>query len=637
VLEFKKRVRENHEVLYGEFDGEPEFQGLLRDLLTELVVSNRQKADQPQGTSASGLPTPNVTPERELDEAQEQIAGTLLAYADLVREGRAPAELDSDRLLQIALVFQEDGAVLPAHACNRLYLKRKDLVLARGEYSLWLDTLLQQARTAAVESVTPGWFLISTGTSTSWHGIGSEVAKRLRANDAMLVNGALTILSRARLRPRVLWQDDTENGLGTTGWKDVMSSLVDPESLSAYLLTVCTESDAEALSHAADEVEYHEDVFQGVLASIRRDADVLNSLVDRRGLNVLRWPKKIIARHLRLLHPEKLSEILEWSTDDELRWQAFEILLEGGNLSNESWQSGLMLASNSERVGKAFAFAFALPTADREALAEFIDKSKSENKAEIVARLRLPQAVKTVLSKENPEDLETWEAASWTGDPSLLNHARHVLQTDGSDYSKPLESLSEEVAPPDKAAKLVDFVRAKARTAAIRVLQRNSQDHLQPDDASIFADLLENPYVAQNRKRLGHALRLAGHAKARELAQSDIEPVSVSAVRYLCDDVATTSEELLPYLHSPHSSARSQAVEGIIRRSSRNELEALIAAYPTSGEKGSYFYNVMARLDDFLYGPENAVSNPSEERNHESTSGAIAERAPRGTLQFGQT
>lgn len=181
VLDFKKRVQETHEALYGEFVAASDFQGHLRDLLTELVVTNRQRTEQPQGAIATDTLVVTTSPEKELDGAQEQIASTLVAFAALVRQEEVGARLDEDRLLQFSLLFQGEGVVLPVRACNRLYMKRKDMILARGEYSLWLDTVLQQARVSPENAVTPGWSLVTAAGTLPWEKISSEVAARLKA------------------------------------------------------------------------------------------------------------------------------------------------------------------------------------------------------------------------------------------------------------------------------------------------------------------------------------------------------------------------------------------------------------------------------------------------------------------------
>lgn len=278
-----------------------------------------------------------------------------------------------------------------------------------------------------------------------------------------------------------------------------------------------------------------------------------------------------------------------------------------------------------------------LPSDLRACLAASIAKSEAPRKSEILAALRLPEIGARQLEQQDLNDPDTWELASWSADPSLLAHARQVLASQGADYSRPFESLGNG-SNDEELAKVVDYVSAKARTAAMRVLQGSARNpdrsgdaelvraelekrHWLTSDAALDALLqlgdvrdtdllleraLEHPYGDQQQRRLKRALSIAGQHKALELGRHDVELVASAAVAYLQDDATTTTDALTPFLYSPHATVRVLALEGIAQRSSRLELDALLDSYPHGGTDETYYYNVIAWLDNHLYGPGTA-------------------------------
>lgn len=631
VLRFKRQVEENHEVLYGEFKTDSEFRDQLKDLLTKVVLDNIETQSQPD-KPGNGQLVPAVTPDQEIDESQVQTVATLTAFANIVRGTTVvQADLDADRLLQFALLFQGSDAHIPVHAGNRLFLKRMKIVLAIGERRLWLRTMIRQERTDKENIVVPGWYFASAGGKQAWNEFASAVSRLLSERDAELTNGALRALTRSALRPESLWSAD--NGLDSSieYWQQSLSPYSDPVELASYLIAVYVPDDEALLSRLAEGSDNHREVFAAVLASKTNNREYINGLVEERNFNTLKWPKIIVRSHLELLDKTRLKEIISWSEDPTLRGRIFDMLLASCDLDAADWVAALSGPPNEDLLKQMCAAARSLSPEVRSSLTEAIEASSPPNHLEILGALKFDDV--QGCPPEATADVSVWDALSWTGHPSLLPHARHVLSSGGREYVEVLEGaqgITEE---------LVDFVQGKARWAALRVIQLAGVSDSRSSDArqvveelaknhwitsgpaldallavgehddiqAVIGDAVAHPYSESGIKRLGAALLIAGNDTARELVGHADARVSLTATRYLSGLASLDVKELVGILFSEHAKSRLEALEGIIRRSSRSELENLLESYPTMGTGGSYFYNIVARLDDYLYGPENAL------------------------------
>lgn len=162
VLDFQRRVREDHAALYRPYDSVPDLEIKAQAFFAALV--SQQAATSllpPQGTGPSPALGPAGDTPSAADDAgdsgdhgdasRSQLAATLSDWVGLVRGADPPGTVDRDRLLSWALAVSTDRELLPVHAANRLYLRRDALDLVWGELRLWLRTICSDFNSAAVQ------------------------------------------------------------------------------------------------------------------------------------------------------------------------------------------------------------------------------------------------------------------------------------------------------------------------------------------------------------------------------------------------------------------------------------------------------------------------------------------------------
>ncbi len=138
VLDFQRRVREDHAALYKPYDNVPDLEIKAQAFFAALVSQQAAASTlPPQGTGSASAPSPDPPSppgSNDTDDTDDhghasrsQLAAALSAWAGLVRGADRPGAVDRDRLLAWALAVSTDRDLLPVHAVNRLYVRRDAL------------------------------------------------------------------------------------------------------------------------------------------------------------------------------------------------------------------------------------------------------------------------------------------------------------------------------------------------------------------------------------------------------------------------------------------------------------------------------------------------------------------------------
>jgi len=164
VLDFRRSVEANREVLYRTFSSREDWREQLHAPLSEFVARravsrmalSNESLSSPLVPAADREPTP-VTQESELEAARQQLRGALESAAQHVgsdREAGRPDELTAARVLLASFDWVSrvsTNGVLDTHESNHLFGLRHDLIPTADEQLQLLATMVTGA------DVRPGW------------------------------------------------------------------------------------------------------------------------------------------------------------------------------------------------------------------------------------------------------------------------------------------------------------------------------------------------------------------------------------------------------------------------------------------------------------------------------------------------
>lgn len=622
VLAFKRRLDNDHVLLYKTFDDEANLESLLWPLLSHLVVAFAVPVSVPETGDRSagdtgGDPLLADALEADMDDVRRQIAATTDAVTQLVRGSQTQHRLDSARFLLIGLGLNDDGGSLPAHVANRLYRRRAGLMLSAMEHRVWLRSLLADVDgdESNANRVIPGWTVLRPQEA--------DLIGFLDANDDRVVSGVFQTLLRLDSRPDALWgRDASEVGARADRWATALRRLGAAHVVETYLAKLATKDDLPLLSEilaAEDSPDVEE--LRGMLTG---RASGLVTAVSSRSFQP-DWKAALLAAEVPSLDDESVRVLATGPrTPTVLRVLAAREFQIRDLITDDVLKALIICPDLVDEIFTWAADGTSVTPARVERVVMQLDKdtpfrqdlqcraqAATANTADLLARL------------DSGEGFLAWEALAWKQDDALLATAREILDTDAERLVAPLAENPAWRQPKD----LLPFIRATSRLAALRILVRldavSEEDrgrlrtevhrgaaHTREQCLLWLAEIAtsedlkmlisnRSEVYGKARTRLAEAiLRVGGSDAARELLEGGEEDESVLAVRTLGQDPKTDDSELQDLLYSPLAEVRMAALEQIVNRSDDDELRALVDSYPRA--RGSYYYNVVCELDWLL-------------------------------------
>lgn len=655
VVAFKKRMQAEKRILYSEFSEAMEFEkGLQVFFLSHITQTLRALRQLSPDSTPTGSVEEPVRPEDELDEARSQLGRTLGTFTDLVLKGRRDGSLDRDRLLLFALSINQDANLIPTHAVNRLYNQSRDIVLAAAEYDTWLRTLaadVARADGGGWERVVPGWRVLFPDPSEDVDWFGEQLAGVAHSDDPKVVSGVLRILTLLRSRPAFLWGNPQTTDAETAGtevanldgsspvqgWKDLIGEAEAPDSVLHYIFAVAAKADMPLLEAVGSRLKDVRAV--AAIGLIRRRLAGDTNAIAELAASTYRVPGWLEAPVLECtaeLSEENLRKLASRPTFSARRVQlaAVRELVAREKLTPEVVQRAL--SSSSEEMQKeTLEILRAVDISLMPALLAGVDeeKLKEDSKPAFRALTRTAEELRAEIAIPLT-GVKAWEALAWKIREGAVHEAREVLDTDALSLAGAFAGLS---GVADE--KVLEYLKGRARRAAISVLAGLGADGLEPEDvnrvrkevaggfwltrkeslvalakigaaedAETLAKAAFDTYAHDVSEQIARAaIRLGGATFARRLLyEAGDEPmkrgVSRVAAEALCSMPEVRDEEIVALLHHSHESVRILATRGLEERWDRNRLGQLLDTYshPTAGP---YYYNVVVELDQYLYAP----------------------------------
>lgn len=652
VLEFERRIRDEHTALYRPFndvgDLERALQLFFSAFLSDRVdsrISPPEGATSPLGTQAAGTPESD-----HVDEARSQVGGSLSAWADVVL-GRDPAEPpDRDRLLAFALGLNQDHELLPTHVANRLYRRREDLVLSRAEGDLWLSTLcsdVERSSATGWDRVIPGVYFFPSPYRDS------ELVKLASDESARGRRGALRLLEDLGSRPPELWQlpqsepagepasgsdDEAEEPSLPARWLALFADEATQQAAAAYLYKAATKDDELLLEALAEGIRGDQALLEpyAAIEAVRGDLSPAIAIVVEQAYNLPDWLVGAIGANIdSVSSADLLALITGRHSKDQLRLSAFDRLVEQGVDDVQ----GLLVANALLRGSEATrSHLLSLPESAAAVARDWIFKAWNESSADDRRKFDIDEEVMaatvehTDLAQRLTMDLAglaTWEALSHQTSHDLAEQARDVLRNEGESFAA---DLRDAYPTREQGQSVGNFVAARARIAALRILGSLPVDLRQPGDADMarselkrrnthttkqaiwtlaaigessdFPALVDGikgsyAYGAERRGLVVAAATLAEGKHIESLIDDDDETTASAATELLLERAESTTADLVKLLYHRHVGVRMRVLKALLERLSKDELEQLLIDYPK--HSGTHWYNVIAALDWHLF------------------------------------
>lgn len=622
VLDFQQRVREEKLALYATFAASSDLEGKLWELFLTLAieaVAPGKEVEEASVSAAESTVQVLAPASDDIDEARLQIAATTDAVTRYARGLPTEVRIDSDRLLLIALGLNDDGEGVPVHVANRLYLRGDELALSLMEAKTWLRTVLGdigRRQTPAGRSI-PGWGVLP--------GLfDKELSDLLRSDDDAVLVGTFRTLQRLGARPSPLWMDSAEGAADVVRtWAVALGRPGVFDAALEYLAAMAGNDDLPML----DAIRGQHDA-----PSIRELGAILAGDPNALALTVAdsysppAWKIAMLAEAMGRAGDESVRALASSAkAPADTRVQAFNELLRRKKIDDDVLMVALANDSLAEEVFAAVKVAE--PVVSAAAVAAAIARMPKDTPRWSDLSDRARSATSTVaelLSQIDPSgfSLDVWEALGWTGDPSLVEKARIVFDTDGEEFVAPL--ADNELWK--SQGHLFPFLRSQARLAALRILVAQTpvadEDRgrvraeitrgadlsreatvmltrvAAAEDVPFLLEGLPNTYGADRAAAVERVIRTGGTESARILAQSTNDDDALKAVVALGFDQEVGVEELRRLLYMPRAAVRVEALKQVVARLSESEWSKLLSTYV--GEH-PYYYNVVVELDWLMY------------------------------------
>lgn len=670
VLAFKNKIRTERIALYQEFRSSDHLAWLVLAFLTNHVLPlalgdpHALEVQAESGTDvgkssdksiAARTETErgqvDVAADSELEPAFQQLSDTFRSFDSLVC-GRPFETLDTDRLVLIARAFERNPDPMGTHLANRVYRRRADLHLSAPEVDLWLRTLFADIGTSTTpqDRVIPGWPALFPEDFTD-EAVDAHLVSFAGDQTTAVARGSLRVLTRLSRRPKKLWgnaeifsdveaqkeaadaatEGPHEHELALQTWVDMFNTLPGVDAAFDYLCWLIEPTDdglLEAISTAKDLNEASKDAVVALQAAQRGDFGALATLAPSNFSKDTEALTSLLAARIDELPVETLERIASHSKP-RLRRAAIKRLLEGDideQVLKEAlaWADSETLAWLQEKAGASAAFG--------EAMLSIVTKEPSKypygTEAVLLSKLRSADELRAMSEASTLNDA-AWQALTILLGKDMLKEARQMLDTDAHNIRTRLAAVAGDypdvipyVAAKYRAAscaligdlqsrdiedvkRLVTEVERQeltSRAIALLSLSRVANEELLPIVDASLTNLDDYIFVRDAAELMSGGL--AGLI-AERWRNSEIGVLKDSAVRWNLGQPDRSTEELTLALYDPHPPTRMAALELITKRLNRRELTALLESYPEG--KGTHWYNVVAGLDESLFGPDSVL------------------------------
>jgi hypothetical protein len=667
VLAFQERVREERVALYRTFRNVDEFELQLVLYLSDYVTHQAALAQQPPAVAespatATGHATPSTVSSDAteaddstgVDDARRQVGDALQSWSDIVL-GKPPAgSLDRDRLLSFAIAVGQDDDPLGHQLVNRLYQRRESVHLSVAEADSWLRALCEEAGRVPDEvwgRLVPGWFFFARH---------SDLPERLLAMTEEDVwgraRGAVLLLATLEARPAALWPADTppaEAGTVVTAedaarmspaatWVTLLERGSTAEATLQYLHKVARPSDRTLLEDiiAAGPGHSWQAAARAVIASVLGDKQPAVDYLIAHPFSPAPWLITDVLEAIPDATTDNLLALLDGRhTSDRVRIAIFDELLGRNALDDTSGPAAVTVMLRRSDATRAHLLDRPHDSVDetvRAWLRRGFDAIEREERAldleeRVDALTRTPDELATAATN-TLTGLDAWQALSLQGAPSMAARAREVLRSGGHEFADELDESD------PRMTSLRRFVAGQARTAALRILASTPRADRQPDDIDLVLNELTNGDYFTQQAGLQALVALAGTgqlpalfdalpkalrrhdtaslvAKILELGGTDAAHnllgdedgnLAAAGARALVADSTVSEHQLVDLLYHNNSKVRHAAFDALVTRLDEATLQTLLEEYPQ--RPGTYYYEVVAALDWYLYAPDDAVT-----------------------------
>ncbi|MBP2390815.1 DUF4062 domain-containing protein [Aeromicrobium fastidiosum] len=598
----------------------------------------------------------------ELDSAQRQIVSALTSFSSAF-SNRVPFDPNArDRVTLAASAFAKDVGTLGSHHVNRLFSNRDKLDLTVGEIEIWYRTFFQNY--GAVERdyrIIPIWGVAKPDR------LGDRLVTDLGAltsdDDQNVVRGVLRFMTEQQVRPESFWQSSSP-GTDADSDSDAEDALVESQtsehmparwgvlferfpgidSALNYMVAVARPEDAELLTSVAESDTIDDRTRTLIRVAIGAMTGDLSSVAEitpsRYSGNDTTAVRDLVVNSIPQLSAEQCDGLLTASHRTIARAAALQIV------------------SREDVSPQQLKTIFELGSADVERA--IVERSRRDpnwsvsqiqelteldryGSADLVSRILAATQPREALERKNRD--ETLSATTWVAltiqDPeSYLESARNVLD-DTSDW------LNERNAPlMEKYAAIAHSTTATARGAACTVLSQ-AAEVTEADVERVVTELRRDSYVSRIsalRALVAMVSRLDADPDRTvpnlgDLSMLDsfrfsddtglvldsplagmVAPVwrssEIQALREASGawelrqpEMSDTDLEESLYLDSQH--LRMAALDQLMSRWNDTQLEELLNRY--DDQDRPWWYNIIAALDDRLYGFGRQASNEDGE------------------------
>jgi hypothetical protein len=251
--------------------------------------------------------------------------------------------------------------------------------------------------------------------------------------------------------------------------------------------------------------------------------------------------------------------------------------------------------------------------------------------ARLLATLRTTDELRAIY-ETSPINHRAWAALAIKSGREMLEDSRQMLDSDAADFRRRLGTVAEEYVS------TMDFVAESLRAAACALIgdvgegledevrlakEVGMGDLVSPRPALIALSKIANPsHFSAIREALPSiddytfvqdAEQLLSSALAPLLADiwksADVPALKEASQRWLAVQSDSSDEQLEEALYDETARVRIAALEVVVARRSKEQLRELLGNYPSGGKR--HWYNVVAGIDEVLYGPISVTQPPA--------------------------
>ena len=343
-------------------------------------------------------------------------------------------------------------------------------------------------------------------------------------------------------------------------------------------------------------------------------------------------PWRLVLRQISDLDGKRLNQLASQRFNDVARVAALREGVANGALTDATLTRILFDGDEDDRE-----ILMASARSDKQAAQRLLklleDKPEGKHapdayKAKLLAITMTPDELRAMLMERRLSN-EPWEALTYASPSDLLPEARAVLETNAAEFRSVLTNILGA-----EHEDLVEYMANDRKRAAASLLARQgvfdsadialvldwfdalASDGFVPDRAF---DVLEGVVSDATLPRISALLtrhkEAAGVRLAYDRVNGPLAPVisalfitdergryRAPAASWNISQESRTHLELVDALYDEDDSVRTAAAQALTNRLPRDELEQILNAYPQ--ERDSFWYNVVAYLDEHLYGAE---------------------------------